>query len=202
MSSSSKQIKIKFDDITKSGLKVFTNRFKKFGCPVEDIISTNKGKRESGMFIKEFTLIFEDGQKLIVRVKYDGTLFQVKLNNKVKPIKNVDDFDKAIGEMIDYIQDNSDAYKRNKISAAKRKVMNTAPAIRTTRAEKMTSTQNNLVELQVLSTELQAEFTLISDNSKGMQKQLDEALKNIEQENKRTDLLQGQIEVLKSKDVI
>lgn len=196
------QVRLNFADLTKLGLKSLVKKFEKLGCPVDDVIATNKSKRESGMLLKNFTLVFEDGQKLLIRVKYDGTVFQVKLNNKVKPIKTVDNLDKAISEMVNFIHENSDSYAKNKIATAKRSVAVKIPAVRSTRTEKIANAKARFIESQVISAGLEEQLTESQANNSGLQTQLDEVLKNIEFENERTKSLQAEIDALKAKQEV
>ena len=109
MAMQSNQVKLDFEKMTEAGLKPLAKKFEKWGLTVKNIDSTNKAKRESGFMIKDATFTFSDGQQMLVRVKQEGTAFQVKLNNKVVPIKNVADINKAVIEMVDYIQSNAKA---------------------------------------------------------------------------------------------
>lgn len=56
-------------------------------------------KRSSGISYREMTLTFADSQKVIMRIKQSGDIFQVLLNGKTLPIKNQDDHVKAIAEV-------------------------------------------------------------------------------------------------------
>ena len=124
MAMPSKQVKLDFDKMTEAGLKPWAKKFEKWGLSVKKIDAINKAKRESGYMLKDAMFNFSDGQQMLVRVKQDGTVFQVKLNKKVVPIKNVADMDKAVIEMVDYIQDNAKAYEKAKIQREKRKKLN------------------------------------------------------------------------------
>lgn len=149
MAMQSNQVKLDFEKMTEAGLKPLAKKFEKWGLTVKNIDSTNKAKRESGFMIKDATFTFSDGQQMLVRVKQEGTVFQVKLNNKVVPIKNVADINKAVIEMVDYIQSNAKAYENAKIQREKRKKLNVpVPVVRTTRQERLEKTQAALAEVQ------------------------------------------------------
>ena len=149
MAMQSNHVKLDFEKMTEAGLKPLAKKFEKWGLTVKDIASTNKAKRESGFMIKDATFTFSDGQQMLVRVKQEGTVFQVKLNNKVVPIKNVADINKAVIEMVDYIQSNAKAYENAKIQREKRKKLNVpVPVVRTTRQERLEKTQAALAEVQ------------------------------------------------------
>lgn len=149
MPATTNQVRLDFEKITEKGLAPVIKLFQKNTCPVAKTEATNKAKRESGFLLKDFTLHFEDGQKVLVRIKADGTVFQVKLNNKVVPIRHVDDMGKAVVEVIDYVQDNQKKFEAAKIQREKRKKLDldTQP-IRTSRAEKIEQAQAALAEVQ------------------------------------------------------
>ena len=65
-----------FQNLDKKGLKKFADRFKRKKKPVTDIEANNKAKRANGVLQKQFTMTFEDGQKVTIAVKSDGTIFQ------------------------------------------------------------------------------------------------------------------------------
>ena len=187
MPPATKQVRLPFDKLTESGLKPIVKKFEKWGLKVASIDSTNRQKRESGMLLK-------DGQKMLVRVKSDGTVFQVKLNNKVVPIKNVDDMDKAVIEMVDYVQDNAKAYERAKIQREKRKKLNIQPPrVVTTRQEKIAAAKQSLSELSSANSELEKQNDELSISIAGKQAQWDSLYKELEQETAITKELEREI---------
>lgn len=158
MAAQTKQVRLPFDKLTEAGLKPILTKMKKWGLDVASVDAPNRAKRESGMLLKDATFNFEDGQKMLVRVKSDGTVFQVKLNNKVVPIKHVDDMDKAIVEMVDYVQANAKAYERAKLQREKRRKLNLEPPpVTTTRAEKIERAKAQLEELTSTNGGLEAQ---------------------------------------------
>jgi hypothetical protein len=113
--------KISFVNFNPKGLKPLVDQFKKnYELPVADIAATNMPKREDGFQIKAATLTFESGQKLAIKIKANGSIFQVRLNGKVVPIKNSEDlhvpknFKAAIKEMADFIKKNEAGYAKQK----------------------------------------------------------------------------------------
>lgn len=146
------------------------------------------------MLLKDAVFIFDDGQKMLVRVKSDGTVFQVKLNNKVVPIKNVDDMDKAVVEMVDYVQDNAKAYERAKIQREKRRKLNIQPPrVVTTRQEKIAAAKQSLSELSSANSELEKQNDELSISIAGKQAQWDSLYKELEQETAITKELEREI---------
>ena len=158
MAGPTKQVVLDFQKMTKSGLLPLAKKFQRYKLEVSDIEATNKPKRDSGQQIKEATFIFSTGQKLLVKVKNDGTVFQVKLNNKVLPIKHVDDMDKAIIEIVDHIDANAKTY----LKAQERRAAKAATGevgkhpVRTSRAEQIDKFTARVTELQAEQENMQA----------------------------------------------
>lgn len=146
---------IDFEKFDKAGLKPVLKKFETAGLPIEDVEATNKAKRESGFLMKTATLIFASGQKLAVKIKAGGGVFQVKLNGKVIPIKSVDDIAKAVDEVVTYVKANEPAFTKQKekkagvVNVPKLKAVNTSTAaqIETISAtvEQLKSTNENIV---------------------------------------------------------
>lgn len=107
-------IHIDFEKFNKLGLKPVLEKFEKASLPVATVEADNKAKRESGFQVKTAIINFESGQKLLVKTKAGGSIFQVKLNNKVLAIKHVDDLDKAIQEVVDYVKENEKNYQKQR----------------------------------------------------------------------------------------
>lgn len=57
-------------------------------------------KRTSGISFRSMVLTFADSQKVELRIKQTGDIFQVLLNAKLIPIKNQDDQIKAVSEIV------------------------------------------------------------------------------------------------------
>jgi predicted phage tail protein len=136
-------ISIDFEKFNKAGLKAVTDRMDKAGLKVADVEGDNKAKRESGFQLKTAVISFESGQKLLLKAKAGGSIFQVKLNNKVMPIKHVDDMDKALQELIEFVQANEANYKKQKEKqlAAQKVLVPKVKPVNTTMAEQVSSLQ-------------------------------------------------------------
>ncbi|MFZ4539531.1 hypothetical protein [Propionivibrio sp.] len=61
-------------------------------------------KRSSGISYREMVLTFSDSQKIVMRVKQSGDIYQTLLNGKIIPIKNQDDHVAAIAEMVNAME--------------------------------------------------------------------------------------------------
>lgn len=193
----SSQVVLNFDKLDERGLKKLVKKFQTKGLEIASIDAPNKGKRESGFLTKQFTLTFEDGQQMLVRVKADGTVFQVKLNNRVVPIKNVGDIDKAISEMVDYIQDNAKAYARAKVLREKRKAKPPVPSIKTTRREKLRQAKEHLEKLSQSNASVETQYNESVAKIAEKRAELEAAEKSLVREQERTRALEAEFAVLK-----
>lgn len=199
MAPSTKQVLLPFDKLTEQNLKPFVKKFAHWNVNIASIDAPNKGRRESGMLIKDVTFTFEDGQKMLVRVKSGGTVFQVKLNNKVVPIRNVDDIDKAIIEMVDYIQDNAKAYERAKIQREKRRRLNiTPPSVVTNRQEKIAMAKNRLEEATLTNTDLEAQQSTVLTELTDRQAELAKIQSELQAEKDKTLALENTLRALQA----
>lgn len=103
------------------GIKPIKDAFEKAGLTVVDVEASNKAARRSGYQVKQATFFFGDGQRVVMMLKNDGDgygdIYQVKLNSRVVPVKNVDDMDKAVAEIAAMAGSNSASF----VKAARRK---------------------------------------------------------------------------------
>ncbi|MER2511512.1 MAG: hypothetical protein ABTQ25_03665 [Nitrosomonas ureae] len=74
--------------------------FSRAGAHVVQQDVSTAAKRAAGISFREMTLTFADSQKVILRIKQTGDIYQVLLNGKILPIKNQDDHVKAISEIV------------------------------------------------------------------------------------------------------
>lgn len=190
----SNQVTLPFDKLTEKNLQPIAKKFKQGGYTVTTVDAPNKGKRESGMLIKTFTLTFEDSQQLLVRVKSDGTIFQVKLNNRVVPVHNVDNIDKAISEMCNLMYDNAKAFARAKAQRERRKLKPPTPSVTTTRSEKISKAKDNLQALTQTNSDMEKQLADIKGPADSNMSKLENAKKELEEERKRTVWLEAEIE--------
>lgn len=191
------QVALNFDKMTKTGLMPLAKKFERWKLEVSDIEATNKPRRESGMQIKSAMFIFKTGQKLEVKVKTSGTIFQIKLNGKVLPIKHVDDMDKAIIEIVDYVQDNEKAYlKAQARRVAKLAAGEKKPAVRTTRAEQIDNYSAKVAELQAENENLTKQATSTTSELDMIRGRLAELTAELEQLVARGNELETELEAL------
>jgi chromosome segregation ATPase len=191
------QVALDFEKITKSGLMPLTKKFARWKVEVADIEATNKPKRESGMQIKSAMLKISTGQKLEIKVKNTGTIFQIKLNGKVLPIKHVDNMDKAVIEIVDYIQENEKSYLKSqerrvaKLAAGEKK-----PSVRTTRAEQIDNYTAKVAELQAENENLVKQAADATSESEMIKNKLSELVAELDELVKRGAELENELEAL------
>lgn len=189
----SKNLTLDFEKLTEKNLQPIVKLFKTAGYTVAAIDAPNKGKRESGMLIKRFTLTFEDGQNVEARVKSDGTIFQVRLNNKVVPIKAVDDMKKAVSEIANYLYGNAKSFARAKAQREKAKIRPPKPKITTSRAEKIAELSENLDQIAQNVADLEKEVEAAKNKVFELDTQLDAAKAELARERMRTTELEAEI---------
>lgn len=153
-----------FEKLDEKGLKKFIGAFKKKGTSVKSVKAPNKAKRANGIQQKDFKLEFEDGQTLAFFVKSDGTIFQVKLNNKAIPVTNTTNMTKAIDELAKKVLANADAYTK---SRAKREAALKNKKIRPPKPNVTTAREIKIKEKE-------ASISALSESLDGLKKQYDE----------------------------
>lgn len=76
-----------------------TSLFVRNGLPVLDVSSDGRPKRAAGITYREVVMTFQDSQKLTLRIKATGDVYQVLLNGRVTPVAQQDDPGKAVAEL-------------------------------------------------------------------------------------------------------
>lgn len=85
----------KDDKSTKDVIKIFTRA----GITVASN-DLSAMKRTSGISYKELTFVFADSQQVVFQIKQTGDIFKVKINGREMPIKNQQNIDAAMQEII------------------------------------------------------------------------------------------------------
>lgn len=83
-----------------NAMRRFTALFQRAGLPVLDVASDGKTRRVASISYREVSLSFADSQKLLLRVKATGDVYQLLVNGKVTPVKEQDDPTKAVAELV------------------------------------------------------------------------------------------------------
>ena len=157
-------ITIDFDNYNERGFKAISTMFARSGLKVEQVEATNRARRESGFLVKAITYTFETGQKLVMKAKAKGSFYQIRLNNKVLPIKNVDNLTKTLKEIIAHVKGTEEAFlKAKKIKEEKAKIP-TVPKVK-----RVNVGVKNQIEA------LQAQQEAIRETNAAMQAELSEA---------------------------
>lgn len=96
-----KNVLFTFDDLAKGrATKALQSFFMRAGAQV---VSTDYGasvKRTSGISYRELSMGFADSQIVLFRVKQTGDIYQVLVNGRVLPLKNPDNHQAAISEVV------------------------------------------------------------------------------------------------------
>lgn len=125
-----KQSYLSFDfaNFDAKGLKPIVSAFGRSKLPVlkdekgvPKIEATNRIKRIKGFPTKTATFYFVDGQSLTISATSEGSIYQVKLNKLVVPVKNVDDLSAAVKELAAMIKKNSAKFEEKLAKQAIRK---------------------------------------------------------------------------------
>ena len=82
-----------FDDLSvkDKAVKTIQRQFARLGASVVSVDIPTTIKRKAGQTYREVNLTFADSQTVTLAVKKTGDIFEVRLNNKAIPIKNLDD---------------------------------------------------------------------------------------------------------------
>lgn len=82
-----------------TGVKKALQQFQRAGARVAQAEAMTGLKRSSGVTYRELHLTFTDSQRVVLRIKQTGDIFQVLLNGSALPIKNQDDHVAAVAEI-------------------------------------------------------------------------------------------------------
>lgn len=192
-------ISIDFKNFNERGLKKVINAFEKQNLPIKTVGATNRPKRESGYQTKAVTFFFQSGQKLLLKAKANGSIFQVKLNNKAIPIKHVDDLDKAVKEVIVFVKRNEDKFlKQQKKRLEKKKLpLPKLPTATTSAKKQLEAVAETLGTVKEENAELEGEVAGFKEGIERKTVNLAELRAKLEAENQKTETLQADLDALK-----
>jgi hypothetical protein len=164
-----------YDKFDKKGLEKVSKQFDKESLPVAEVKGDNKPKRENGFQVKTALITFESGQKLEVKAKADGGIFQWKLNSKILAIKNYMQLDQAMKEVVSYVKENEPNYqKQREKQLAKVKIaVPTIKPVNSTVAEQTAAFQTSIDELAGQNEALNSQIADASTQADGKQSDLD-----------------------------
>ena len=194
--------KISFVNFNERGLKPLTDELeRKHQLPAIDIKATNMPKREDGFQIKTATLTFESGQKLVIKIKSNGSIFQVRLNGKVVPVKNSEDIDepknlvKAVKEMADFIKRNEARYLKQRDKQANR-VKAKPKTVSSSVAKQLSFNKSLLEDLKEENKGLEQDLATVKGEFDGKQASLETLRAELKTEQDRNEALRTEINQL------
>ncbi len=82
-----------------AGVKKAVQQFGRAGSRVAQAEAVAGIKRTSGISYRELSLTFADSQRVVLRIKQSGDIWQVLLNGAVVPVRNQDDHVAAVAEI-------------------------------------------------------------------------------------------------------
>lgn len=192
-------ISIDFKNFNEKGLKKVMAAFEKQDLPIKTVEATNRPKRESGFQTKAATFFFESGQKLLLKAKVNGSIFQVKLNNKAIPIKHVDNLKKAVAEVITFVKKNEAKFlKQQGKRLAKKKIAMPKLKPATTSAKKQLAEVTSALDaIKGETVDLEAEKQEFNTQIEGKNSELSDLREKLASENARTETLQAELDGLR-----
>lgn len=109
-----------FEDMSQKdkATKGLMRYFQRAGLKVAQAETNPSTKRSSGVSYREMTLTFADSQKVLLRVKQTGDIYQILVNGKVLPLKYPDDHIKAVAELVKAMDSGRAAFQK-KMAAVK-----------------------------------------------------------------------------------
>lgn len=173
-----------FEDLTSKNkvvqkvIKAF-NKDNAFPTNEKDIEIGNI-KKKSGIKYRDIFIPFKDSQTVTLSIKETGDIFQVKVNNKVTPIKNQDDQNKALKEIAGIMEKGRKAFqaklaRQTKVSVPKglkssaTKVVNELTTQGTSLDEQIAELQKQVSEAKATRDQLQNELTTTNEQIKSVQ---------------------------------
>ena len=144
-------------DNEKTAPKKLVTAFKRAGAEIASSWVDGKIKRENGISYREITFVLADSQQINLRIKQTGDAYQVRMNNKVLPIKEQDDIKAALGEVVKALDANSTKYQR---TLARRKV-ELPKGMQSTVKRKEVALQEREFELDTRIAEAEAELSAL-----------------------------------------
>lgn len=148
-----KNLLFSFADLSQKDAKVqkVTQRFQRAGANVVQVDVTANIRRTSGISYRELHLTFADSQRVVMRVKQTGDIYQVVLNGALVPIRDQDDHAAAIAE-IAKAMDASRTKFQKRLAAAKVKppagIRTAAPKMEQVLTEKRDALKGAIAEVR------------------------------------------------------
>lgn len=155
---------IDYDAITAGGdaPKEIKKAFARLGNHVVNVETTGKARRTAGVSYKELSMYFADNQQVMLRVKSTGDIYQVLVNDKELPIKNQDDFTRAIAEIDQVLNKGRVAFQKKLAKAA----VETPKSIRTAtpNQEKILTEKRDALKEAIQAVEDEIKMVLVDED--------------------------------------
>lgn len=135
-----------------AALKKAVTAFTRVGASVVSTDVDKTTSRRAGITFRSVHFTFADGQKVTMAIKQSGDVFEVKLNDKLIPIRNQDDHAEAIKEVAGKMDAGRAAYQK----AMARVKVPLPPAARVSRATLIKAKEQRRDDLKVAVTEARA----------------------------------------------
>lgn len=97
---------------TERALRKVVALLQRAGLQVLKAESDGRNKRVASVSYREATLSFADSQKVTLRVKQTGDVYQVLINDKLVPIAAQDDQAAAVNEIVAKLDKGRDAFQK------------------------------------------------------------------------------------------
>lgn len=170
------KLRIDYVNFYEKNMEPIAKAFGQNKLAVVNVKATNMAKRENGVAIKEAQFEFKSGQKLVIKIKADGGVFQVKLNGKVLPIKEVFDVDAAFKEIVRMVKQNEAAYlaqkEKQQEQAAKRLARTAVVRASSSAQAKLEAAHAKLSETNGMISTTQTDARPVYDNLKNKETEL------------------------------
>lgn len=123
-----------FDNFNAEGLSPLVKALERQRVGVAEVEGSNKPSRASGKQTKKAILILRDGQNVMLQVTNDGAIYQVRLNNRVIPIRASEDINAIAKEIAVLVKKGRAAFQAKLAKQAEKGAQNFA----TTSAQSLT----------------------------------------------------------------
>ena len=194
-----------FDKFNEQGLKAMLRQLEREGLELAKdgnrylVDATNKPRREMGYLVKTATIHTESGQKIMVKAKADGSIYQIKLNGKVLALRNTEDLDAALQEVATLVDRNEDKFLKNRESRLKKLKAETAPVpkpAKTSMKAQIDVLEGNLASHRKTNEAIQAQLDDFGDALEEKRERIRALEGDIETEEQTMERLQSELDEL------
>jgi hypothetical protein len=102
----------------KRALRRVLSFFARLAVEIVDVSSDGRTRRTAGVSYREVSLVFADSQRIALRVKATGDIYEARLNGKVQPMGEQDDPAKAVAELAGLLDRNRGRFQKRMAALA------------------------------------------------------------------------------------